>query len=95
MEELIAAHHWMMRRYKKIILAHEPKLTDEEFLVKFCDSAMTLNNPDKLSRWVGFIQGTLIEQKVVKTYIERNLSRELYKPIYDKLGYDSTTVNVD
>jgi hypothetical protein len=85
----------MMRRYIAVIQARDPKLHDEDFLVKFCETALTLKNPDKLSRWVGNIQGTLIDRKILNTQFERDISRALYKPIYNQLGYDSSTVNVE
>jgi len=95
LDELIAAHQHMMRRYISVIQTCNPKLHDEDFLIKFCKTALTLKNPDKLSRWVGNIQGTLIEREILNTQFERDISRALYKPIYDRLGYDSSTVNVE
>lgn len=82
----------MIRRYRSIIEGKNFK--DEEFLLNFCDSALTLTNPDKLSRWVGYIQGVLIERGILDTKFERDVSREIYKPIYERLGYDTTTVEV-
>ncbi len=90
--KLIDAHKIMMNRYRNFIIWS--KFTDEQFLLNFCDTAQTLTNPDKLSRWVGYIQGVLIERKVIDTDTERNFSREIYKPIYDELGFDSTTIDV-
>lgn len=92
MEELIKAHYFMVKRYRSIIKGKNFK--DEEFLLNFCDSALTLTNPDKLSRWVGYIQGVLIERGILDTKFERDVSREIYKPIYERLGYDTTTVEV-
>ena len=92
MEELLKAHYFMMRRYRSIIQTRE--LKDSEFLLNFCDTALTITNPDKLSRWVGYMQGVLIERKILDTDFERNVSREIYKPIYEKLGYDTTTKEV-
>ncbi len=92
MEELLNAHRFMMRRYKSII--ENKNLDDKEFLVNFCNTAQTLTNPDKLSRWLGYIQGILIERKIIDTDFERDVSREIYKPIYERLGYDSSTVDV-
>lgn len=92
MEELLKAHKFMMDRYRSIIVAHD--LEDKDFLVNFCDTAQMLTNPDKLSRWVGYIQGVLIERKLIDTTFERDVSREIYKPIYERLGYDSSTIDV-
>jgi hypothetical protein len=90
--KLIDAHKIMMNRYRNFIIWS--KFTDEKFLLNFCDTAQTLTNPDKLSRWVGYIQGVLIERKVIDTDTEREYSRTIYKPIYDELGFNSTTVDV-
>jgi len=90
--KLIDAHKFVLRRYKAIILHNG--FNDEVFLVNFCDTAQTLSNPDKLSRWVGYIQGILIERKLIDTDIERDFTREIYKPIYDELGFCSNTVTV-
>ena len=92
MLDLLDAHIFMMRRYRDIITGRG--FEDETFLVNFCEEAIAIKNPDKLSRWVGFIQGTLIERNVIDTDFERLLSRNLYKPIYEKLGYDTTTIDV-
>ncbi len=92
MDELIRAHYFMIRRYRSIIEGRNFK--DEEFLLNFCDSALSIANPDKLSRWIGYIQGVLIERGILDTKFERDVSREIYKPIYERLGYDTTTVEV-
>jgi hypothetical protein len=92
MEKLLKAHYFMMRRYRDIIEGKNFK--DEEFLINFCNSSLTISNPDKLSRWVGYIQGVLIERSILDVRFERDLSREIYRPIYEELGYDTTTVEV-
>lgn len=92
MEELLKAHLFMMRRYRSIIEGRNFK--DEEFLLNFCDTALLITNTDKLSRWIGYVQGILIERGILDTRFERDVSREIYKPIYDRLGWDSSTVNV-
>lgn len=92
-DKLVNAHRFLIRsRYRHII---EGKgFHDEQFLLNFCDEAQNINNPDKLSRWVGFLQGVLIERGVLDVKFERELTREIYKPIYEELGYDTTTVEV-
>lgn len=83
----------MINRYRNFIIGKD--FIDEKELIGFCDLAMDLQNPDKLSRWVGYIQGILIERKIVTVESERNWSRPIYKPIYEKLGYDTTTREVE
>ena len=94
MSELLAAHKTMILRYRTIVVHTSEPIVDE-FLLQFCDEALKLTNPDKLSRWVGFIQGVMFERGWVNTKRERDFSRGLYKPIYEKLGYDTTTVDVE
>ncbi len=93
MKDLLSAHKIMMKRYKAVIASHA--LDDKEFLMKFCDTAQTLTNPDKLSRWVGYIQGILCDRKILDLDFERDISRGIYKPIYESLGYDTSTVDVE
>ena len=91
--KLLDAHRLMINRYRNFIIGKN--FIDEKELIGFCDLAMDLQNPDKLSRWVGYIQGILIERKIVTVESERNWSRAIYKPIYEKLGYDTTTREVE
>lgn len=93
MDELMEAHRFMMKRYQNII--EKQNFDDKIFLLNFCEKSLEIKNPDKLSRWVGFIQGTLIERDVINVTFERDLSRQIYKPIYEFLGYDTTTVEVE
>ena len=82
----------MLRRYKSIIINNN--LPDSQYLTAFCDTGQTITNPDKLSRWVGYIQGILCDRSILDVDFERDVSRELYKPIYEAMGYDTTTVTV-
>jgi hypothetical protein len=82
----------MINRYQQLILLNETN--NKEYLVDFCDTALTLDNPDKLSRWVGFIQGVLYERGMIDVTVERDFSRELYRPVYDRIGYNSNTVDL-
>lgn len=90
--ELIEAHRKLINRYRNLIIGKN--FTDEKELLGFCDLALDLQNPDKLSRWVGYLQGILVERKIVSVESERNWSRPIYKPIYEKLGHDTTTREV-
>jgi len=92
MQDLIDAHKILINRYRNFIIGKN--FVDEKELLGFCDLAMDLQNPDKLSRWVGYLQGILIERKIVSVESERTWSRPVYKPIYEKLGYDTTTKEI-
>jgi hypothetical protein len=91
---LLEAHYLMIERYKKIINETDNQDFDKDYWMNFCDTALTLQNTDKLSRWVGFLQGNLFQFKIIDIDEERNYSREIYKPIYIKNGMDSKTVEV-
>lgn len=86
-EKLLTIHRILIVRYWNLALTENQ--TD---LVEFCQKAVTLKNPDKLSRWVGYVQGCLIERKYTTVEKERDFSRKLYKPIYDEMGYDTTSI---
>jgi hypothetical protein len=92
MDELLEAHYAMIQRYK-VLLQTQSKV-DVVHWTNFSDTALTLTNSDKLSRWVGFLQGVLFSNDLISVDDERDFSRGIYKPIYDKIGFDSTTVNV-
>ena len=51
-----------------------------------------LENPDwptdKISRWIGWIQRGLIDNKITTTQIERDFSRPLFHEAYEEMGYD-------
>ncbi len=91
-DNLIDAHILMINRYRFLINASN--LPDKYFLLNFCDTAVTLTNTDKFSRWIGFLQGILFERGMIDIEEERNVSRQIYKPIYDALNMDSRTVDV-
>ena len=92
-DQLTKAHKFLLReRYYYMIERSEFK--DKERLLNFCNAAQTITNPDKLSRWVGYIQGVLIERGILDIHFERDLTREIYKPIYESLGYDTTSITV-
>lgn len=83
----------MIERYKDIIESSSG-IDQKAFLLTFCEEAMKLENSDKLSRWVGFIQGILYTNKLIEIDIERDFSRSIYKPIYEELNMSHLTVEV-
>ena len=93
LEKLIKAHKFLLReRYYYMIERSE--FDDKLRLLNFCNAAQTITNPDKLSRWVGYVQGVLIERGILDVNFERDLTREIYKPIYESLGWDTTSIDV-
>ena len=89
---LLSAHRRMIQRYIEKI--KESEILDKDRWILYCETALKIENPDKLSRWLGFIQGILYSQYEISIDEERDFSRDLYKPIYDLKGYDTTSVNV-
>ena len=64
-------------------------LTDSELAL--CNEAIKSINIypiDKLSRWLGFIQGILIERKATTIDAERDFSREYFHEAYLKDGIE-------
>lgn len=92
--DMIEAHKILMERYIEVI--KNSTMTDGEkaHWINFCITALSVKNSDKLSRWVGFIQGLLYGRGFITVEEERDFSREIYKPIYDKYGLDSSTITV-
>lgn len=92
MNELLEAHRTLIKRYIAIIEKARP--LNSKFLLEFCYKALELKNSDKLSRWVGFVQGILYSNGIIDIREEREFSRNVYKPIYDILKMNSDTVEV-
>lgn len=82
---LLSAHREMIHRYIEKI--KESEMVDKDRWILYCETALKLENPDKLSRWLGFIQGILYSQYEISIDEERDFSRDLYKAIYDLMGY--------
>lgn len=94
MDELLNAHYTMIKRYRDLIVSSNRGSLNRNYWINFCDTALTVDNSDKLSRWVGFIQGVLYVADLINLEQERDFSRSIYKSIYDSLGMNSETVVV-
>lgn len=92
--EMIKAHSRLIERYIEIIKNSNMSEADRSKWINFCITALSLKNADKLSRWVGFIQGILFSNGLITIEEERNFSRDIYKPIYEQWGLDSKTVSI-
>ena len=90
---LLEVHYAMINRYKNIIA--EQTVLDKVYWTQYCNTALEITNTDKLSRWVGFLQGVLFSNGLITVAAERDYSRNLYKPVYESMGVDSKTVDVD
>lgn len=78
MEEYYVALLKCAERYK-ILGRNDPKLS--EFITEFtkgCEDKLPLM---KLNRWLGYIQGVLIERKLTTVETERNWTRPLFRPL--------------
>lgn len=93
MSSLLEVHYTMINRYKLLIA--EQTVLDKVYWTQYCNTALEITNTDKLSRWVGFLQGVLFSNGLITIDAERDYSRELYKPVYTSMGLDSRTVNVE
>ena len=90
--ELLQTHYLVAKRYQKIV--SETNMQNKEHWITYLETALTLTNTDKLSRWIGFMQGVLFFEGIITISEERNITRNIYKPAYDNLGLDSKTVEV-
>lgn len=90
--DMVAAHSIIMRRYLELI--QKSNMHKKDHWIKFCETALTLKNSDKFSRWIGFIQGVLYAEDLISIDVERDFTREIYKPIYIKWELDSETISV-
>lgn len=93
MMTLIEVHRLLFERY--ILIIEESCLHDKQFLVNFCKQGILLENTDKMSRWLGFIQGILFRENLIDLTVERDYSRIYYKPIYESMGYDTTSIEIE
>ena len=74
-------------RYKLMLVRnYDEKLWD--FTCEYTDACMKRSLPiPKLCRWLGFIQGVLIERGITTVEAERNWTRPLFKPLdFDTAG---------
>lgn len=78
----------LVKRYIEI-LNNEPKSEINTRLIKMCETI--LDNEvsmydDKVSRWLGFIQGVMFSQYLISIEDERNISRSLFYKAYEEMG---------
>ena len=82
----------MFKRYKKINTDFEslctPPKNDISGLIDRGISDIDVLPIDKLSRWLGFIQGYLIYNKVTSVDAERDFSRPYFHQAYEDSGID-------
>jgi hypothetical protein len=93
MNNLLEVHRHMIHRYIAVI--EDSKIPDKDKWVKYCETALTIENPDKLSRWLGCIQGILYSHYDLSIDEERDYSRDFYKPIYVAMGYDTLSITIN
>jgi len=91
---LVDAHRYMFYRYIDVINQRIADSEEKKWLIGFCNAGITLQNSDKMSRWVGFVQGILFSKQLITVEEERAYSRGIYKPIYMDLGMDVSSREV-
>ena len=92
------ANFVLCRRYIDIISeevgdAIEADVVDEtmekllDMCIYMCNNADTMYE-DKMSRWLGFVQGVLYSRMLIDINEEREFSRPLFHEAYDKMGLE-------
>jgi hypothetical protein len=89
-QELIKSTQDIFRTYQTLLEDEKtglkyPEYT-KEYLLNFCKKALEEKKMtvDKLSRWLGFIQGVLIMNGVLEQEQERTRTRAIFQEIYKK-----------
>jgi hypothetical protein len=88
MDNQVTATLHMFKRYRDVLVDKTfdgPDQTGSDHLRWMCETAIdALENEtyplDKMSRWLGFVQGVLIMQGITTVNTERDYSRPLFKP---------------
>jgi len=83
------AHLKLIKRYKKMIGSNRNE--EDENIYKMLltlQENIKIFPSDKSSRWLGYIQRYLIEQKLTTVQEERDFSRPLFHTAYRRLGYN-------
>jgi hypothetical protein len=84
----------LFRRYIEA-MDHEVFKVPDERIVALCEQAIKnieVYPIDKLSRWLGFVQGVLYKENIIDVDIERDFSRPLFHDAYmrENLGIPET-----
>lgn len=82
----------LFTRYRDLIVKHKSEMTSEvkdcdpEHLIRLCNEVIENHQRypfDKLSRWMGFVQGVLATQEIIQVEGEREFSRPLLHAIHN------------
>lgn len=68
-------------RYDDILRLYEPSSEVRDFIDEFIDGCINEMPLNKLNRWLGYIQGVLIERGYTTVQAERNWTRPLFRPL--------------
>lgn len=83
----------LFSRYRAVIMDHRDEMKGDiaecgsDHLIKLCDEVLANHQRypfDKLSRWMGFVQGVLASQGLISVEEERNYSRPLLHAIHKR-----------
>jgi hypothetical protein len=97
-EELVKSTQDIFRIYQTLLedektVLKYPEYT-KEYLLNFCKKALEEKmTVDKLSRWLGFIQGVLIMNGVLEQEQERTRTRGIFQEIYKKYNIKQEKVD--
>jgi len=85
-------HRALLKRYNKMAVDNaDNNLEASQEVINLTNTALKHyeNWPvDKTSRWIGYAQGMLIQNKFTTVDKERDFSRPLFHRSYNELGYD-------
>jgi len=84
----------LVKRYVEI-LKDEPESEINVRLIKMCETILDRKvsmYDDKISRWLGFIQGVMFSQYLISIEDERNISRALFYKAYEEMGLSKPQV---
>lgn len=84
-QSLLGTHQALFDLYARLLLVAKERGTwnlDYDHWIDFCKRGKELDNSDKASRWVGFIQGMLVANHIVNLEDTIDLSRKVYPDVY-------------
>jgi len=97
-DALVQQNRKLLKEYKDLLIREmyrrDCNEEDLSICVSMCAASETIENGDKLSRWVGFVQGILYVEGVLSIEDMRNSTRESYCNIYSRFGLPIESVNV-
>jgi hypothetical protein len=92
---LYKAHCEIFKRYIAILKEADPgdrgDKTSPGHLISLCEQAIKRPDApdDKVSRWLGFVQGVMAVKGLISVDEERDLTRPLFHRAYEEMGIEN------